>query len=323
MHENQGNLSVFGNVINNEEISNFIRLVNLARDIFHQELVTLEIMPGGLTNKNFYAVTQDGTQIAIRLAGKGTASYINRPGEKHNATEIASIDIAPEIYYYDPTTGSQIVEYIDAPTMHPVDFQTRDEVLTKSGKVMRRYHDSGLTFKTEFNPIVKIDTYRDIMKEHSYEKRYEGWAQMVDGLTKISAAYAKNPPRQVPCHNDTLAENFMLQGERMRVIDWEYGGMNDGYYDIACVCVENPLDEKCEETFLRAYCGGEPSDEARARLLVNKFLVTAHWSTWSLVQICYGKDADFYWEYGRTRAVQACSFLNDPNFPRYLGLIGG
>ena len=37
--------------------------------------------------------------------------------------------------------------------------------------------------------------------------------------------------------------------------------MNDGYYDIACVCVENPLDAKCEETYLRAYCGGEPSEE--------------------------------------------------------------
>lgn len=51
----------------------------------------------------------------------------------------------------------------------------------------------------------------------------------------------------------------------MRVIDWEYGGMNGGYYDIACVCVENPLDARCEDVFFRAYCGGEPSEEAKAR----------------------------------------------------------
>ena len=109
----------------------------------------------------------------------------------------------------------------------------------------------------------------------------------------------------------------------MRVIDWEYGGMNGGYYDIACVCVENPLDAHCEDVFFRAYCGGEPSEEDKARLLINKFLVTSHWSTWSLVQICYGKDADFYWEYGRTRAVQACSFLDDPSFSSSLTLLGG
>lgn len=317
------NLSVFGAVLRNNEISGFVRMVNLVRDIFHQELTVLEIMPGGLTNKNFRAVLEDGRQLAIRLAGAGTANYINRPGEKHNATEIASLGIAPEIFYYDSESGSQIVEYIDAPTMHAEDFQTRDEVLIKAGQVMRRYHDSGKTFKTAFNPISKVEEYKAILAEHKYEKRYDGWNRMVETLGKIAAAYAVNPPRQVPCHNDTLAENFMLQGEHMRVIDWEYGGMNDGYYDMACVCVENPLNAECEETYLRAYCGGEPTVEARARLLISKFLVTTHWSTWSLVQICYGKDADFYWEYGRTRAVQACAFLDDPNFSAYLKLIGG
>lgn len=317
------NLSVFGTVLRSDEIADFLRMINLVREIFHQEITTLEIMPGGLTNKNFRAVIEDGRQLAVRLAGKGTANYINRPGEKHNATQMASIGIAPEIYYYDPETGSQIVEYIDGPTMHPEDFQTRDKVLIDAGAIMRRYHDSGLEFKTAFNPISKIEEYKVILKKHNYDKRYEGWDRMVENLEKIAAAYAKVPPRHVPCHNDTLAENFMYDSQGIRVIDWEYGGMNDGYYDMACVCVENPLDERCEEIFLRSYCGGEPTEEARARLLISKFLVTTHWSTWSLVQICYGKDADFYWEYGRTRAVQACSFLDDPNFPRYLALIAG
>ena len=158
MQEN--NMSVFGTVIRNEEIADFMRLLNLAREIFKQELTVVEIMPGGLTNKNFRAVTEDGTQIAIRLAGQGTANYINRPGEKHNAGEIAGLGIAPEIYYYDPKTGSQIVEYIDAPTMHPVDFQTRDEVLVKAGAVMRRYHDSGLEFRPPSIPSPRLTSTR-------------------------------------------------------------------------------------------------------------------------------------------------------------------
>ena len=242
----QKNLSVFGTVLRNDEIADFVRLVNLTREIFHQELTVLEIMPGGLTNKNFRTVTEDGTQVAIRLAGKGTANYINRPGEKHNATQMASIGIAPEIYYYDPTTGSQIVEYIDAPTMHPVDFQTRDEVLNKAGQVMRRYHDSGLEFKTSFDPISKIEEYKAILAEHKYEKRYEGWDRIVENLDRIAAAYKKNPPRKVPCHNDTLAENFMLQGEKMRVIDWEYGGMNEALYELYRITGNDHIKEAAE-----------------------------------------------------------------------------
>ena len=164
----------------------------------------------------------------------------NRPGEKHNAGEIAGLGIAPEIYYYDPKTGSQIVEYIDAPTMHPVDFQTRDEVLVKAGSSHAPLSRQRPGVQDLLRSVAKIDEYKAILDEHSYGKRYEGWERMGGALERIRAAYAKQPPRRVPCHNDALAENFMLQGEQMRVIDWEYGGMNDGYYDIACVCVENP-----------------------------------------------------------------------------------
>lgn len=316
------NVSVFGDAVANDEMADFIRLMNITREIFKQEFAVLEIMPGGLTNKNYRAVLEDGTQLAIRLAGKGTANYINRPGEKVNASQMAFKGIAPEIFYYDEKTGSQIVEYIDAPTMHPADFQIRTEVMEKAGAVMSKYHNSGAEFASHFDPIAKVEEYKAILEEHGYTKRYDGWTRMVDALDKISAAYAKHPHPMAPCHCDTLAENFMLQEDgTMRVIDWEYSGMTDPYYDCACVCVENPLDDACEKVYFGAYCGGEPTEEQKARLLINKFLVTTHWSTWSLVQICYGKDEDFYWEYGRTRAVQACSFLDDPDFDHYLELI--
>lgn len=306
-----------------DETKNFLIMADQVEELFNEGYAKVEFMPGGLTNKNFHAWTESGKQLAVRLGGAGTSAYIDRPGEKNNAGEMGRLGIAPEIYYYNTENGAQITAYIDAPTMHPEDFQTRDEVLNKAGELMRRYHDSGANFITSFDPIAAIEGYKVIMDENNFDKRYEGWDRMSAVLDRITEAYKKNPPRQVPCHNDTLAENFMLEGDTMRMIDWEYSGMNDGYYDIACVCVENPLDDKCEETFLRAYCGGEPSDEARARLLINKFLVTTHWSTWSLVQICSGKDFDFYWEYGRVRAVQACSFLDNPNFERYMEIIAG
>jgi thiamine kinase-like enzyme len=316
------NLSIFDSVIQNDEIADFLRLVNLTKLAQGLEIAKIEIMPGGLTNKNFRITLSDETVVAVRLAGKGTASYINRPAEKHNATQMASIGIAPEIYFYDPKSGSQLCEFIHADTMRPLDFQTNRVVLTKAALVMRKYHDSGMEFKSRFDPIAKIHEYRKILQEAGYEKRYDGWNEILENLDKIETAYGRNPLKLVCCHNDTLAENFMYDGKVMRVIDWEYGGMNDAYYDIACVCVENPLDDECEEVYMRAYCGGEPTEEQLARVLVNKFLVTAHWSTWSLVQICYGKDEDFYWEYGRTRAVDATGFSNDPRFAGYIDLLG-
>ena len=309
--------------LSEEEVVSFNKLLNEIDNLFHKQVKFLETMPGGVTNKNFHAILEDGTQLAVRLGGAGTSNYIDRPGERHNASEMASIGIAPKPFYSCMENGAQITEYIDAPTMHPADFQTRDEVLIKAGEILRRIHNSGKEFASSFDPLAAIDGYLAILDQEKYEKRYEGWDRIWENLQKLKEAYKKNPPKQVPCHNDMLAENFMLEGDTMRVIDWEYSGMNDGYFDIACVCVENPLDDRCEDIFHRAYCGCEPSELEKARLLINKFLVTSHWSTWSLVQIAYGKDPEFFWEYGRVRAVQALSFLDNPNFPHYLELIAG
>ncbi len=163
--------------------------------------------------------------------------------------------------------------------------------------------------------------YLQILKEHDFREKYVGMDDAIAKLHDIYKAFKANPPKLVPCHNDTLAENFMYDGEVMRVIDWEYSGMNDPFYDIACVIVENPLDAEKERVLLEAYVGGEPDELALARTLVNKFLVTTHWSLWSLVQICYGKDYDFYWEYGRYRSDFFNGFMANPNFDRYISLL--
>lgn len=320
-NENE-NVSVFGSIINSNETPDFLRLMNLTKTAFDQEIRNIEIMPGGLTNKNFKVTTEDKTTIAVRVAGIGTSTYINRPAEKHNASLMASMGIAPEIYYYDPKTGSQLCEYIDAGTMHTEDFNNNPDVIVKSAEIMKKYHNSGMEFKSTFNPISKIHEYVSILKENGLDDRYEAWGRISDKLEKIEYAYKSNPTALVPCHNDTLAENFMYDGEVMRVIDWEYGGMNDRFYDMSCIFVENELNKEHEELYLNTYFGGEPSEEDRARVLINKFLVNAHWSTWSIVQIAYGKDQEFYWEYGRTRAVDCDSFMKDPNFDRYMELIG-
>lgn len=185
------NISVFGTVIQPYEIPDFLRLANMAKLAFNQEISSIEIMPGGLTNKNFKLVTADDIAIAIRVAGQGTAGYINRPAEKHNASLMASMGIAPEMYYYDPKTGSQLCEFIEADTMHPEDFNNNPEVIVKSADIMRRYHDSGMEFKSQFDPIAKIKEYLHILKENGFEKRYEVWDRIAEKLGKIEAAYKK------------------------------------------------------------------------------------------------------------------------------------
>ncbi len=143
-------VSVFGDALQEQDIPGFLSLINMISTGSGEKIKAVNIMPGGLTNKNFKVVLENGRDIALRVAGYGTAQYINRPAEKHNASLMASLGIAPEIYFYDTRTGSQICEYIHADTMHPADFIERDEVLMKAAKILYQYHNSGFSFKSVF-----------------------------------------------------------------------------------------------------------------------------------------------------------------------------
>lgn len=231
------------------------------------------------------------------------------------------VGIAPEIYFCDTRTGSQFVEFIESDTMSNEDFNTRPEVVKAAARSMNKINNSKRKFKTLLNPMNKIKEYEGILSKNGFKERYKEWQMMSDILEKIREAYRSNPPEIVPCHNDALAENFMFDGEVMHVIDWEYSSMGCRFYDFCCIFAETYLCKKHEELFLKTYFDGKLTEEILARTLINKFLVNAHWSTWSLVQIASGKDYDFYWPYGKTRAVECDKFANDSNFERYLELI--
>ncbi|HXK77999.1 MAG TPA: choline kinase family protein [Oscillospiraceae bacterium] len=312
----------FWSILKADEIGDFMDLLNLAEKILKRKVANIEILAGGLTNKSFKVVFEDGLTVAMRIAGRGTGEYISRQAEKHNSTMAAGMGIAPEVYYFDPDTGSQLVEFVKLPTLHIEDFQKNPDVLKNSAQIMNTLHSSGIKFLGAFDPVAGIEDYVTILKQKKFEDRYEGWDSIYKTVLRVRDAYAKNPPALTPCHNDTLAENFMYDGKTMKLIDWEYGGMGDPYYDASGIFTENLLSDEAGEIFMRAYFGGEPTDEQRARILVSEFLYCTYWSVWSLVQIANGKDRDLYWQYGLDRAILGKEYMSNPNFERYLKLIG-
>ena len=113
----------------------------------------------------------------------------------------------------------------------------------------------------------------------------------------------------------------MFDGEKLYLIDWEYAGMNDPTFDLAAIINENNLNEEAQTVFLEHYYGGSVSEEQQARVHISRLVADAMWCVWSLVQICNGKEHDFYWNYGKDRAEQCVKFIHHPQFDAYLSLI--
>jgi len=313
----------FWKILRADEIEDFVDLLDLATKILKRKVAKVDILAGGLTNKSFKITFEDGFVVVMRLAGKGTGEFISRKGEKRNSALVAALGIAPEVYYFDAETGSQLVEFIKLPTLHIEDFQNNATVLEKAAKLVSTLHNSGMQFLGEFDPVAGIDNYENILQNKNFTERYDGWDETYKTVLRIKEIYKKNPPKLAPCHCDILAENFMYDGKDMKLIDWEYGGMADPYYDASGIITENVLSEKATDIYLNALFGGKPTDEQYAKIMIGRFLYCSYWSIWSLVQIANGKDRETYWQYGLDRALLGKEYREDPNFESYLSLIEG
>ena len=264
------------------------------------EEMKVEVMPGGVTNKN-YKMTVNPKTDAVRIAGTGTENYIDRKKEFANVTQMAAIGVAPKIYFSDVDTGFQISEFIEGSTLTAEDIRKSSSLLRAAAKLMQRCHSSGAVFTSVFDPVEKIRVNLSLLEENAYQDFFPDWEQNIRYFEELAGKRARADITLCPCHNDTLAGNFIGDENSLRMIDWEYSGMNDPFYDLACFAMENQLDEQSEQQMLNAYTDHQMTDTLYVRYYENKFLTALYWSVWSCLQIVFGKGQEFYYNYGMER----------------------
>lgn len=272
----------------------------------------IEVLPGGLTNYNF-KVTVDGVTYALRVAGDGTIEYLDRKAEYHNASIMSDLNINAKIYFYNVETGDQICKYVDdCKTLHIEDFH--DEAnLRSAAKIFYRYHNCGKRFLTDFDPVKVTESYNDLLLKKNAEL-FEGYDRLASKLLEIKRLFEEHPQPTVPCHNDPLPENFLVNETGMYLIDWEYSGNNDPMFDLGDFSIENNLSREEEVFLLTEYFGRKPTWKEYGLMVMHKFLCDALWSVWALLQIATGKPREEYWPYGLNRFNRALALMNDPIF---------
>ncbi len=306
-----------------EEVD-YIKEMAACSSLFEGEVTEITYMPGGLTNRNFKTVVDDKT-YAFRIAGEGTAEYLNRPAEKQAVHAIKDLGISPQFYHYDICTGSNICGFCPGDTMHREDFQQNERVLQHAAKILNAFHHNDIKLKSTFDPLVEISSYMKWLETNECPRYYDGIDELVATLKRIDEQFQLNPPKKVCSHNDVLSENFIYDRENdsLQLIDWEYCGMNYYMFDVAAINVENRLNADQEESFLLSYYGHEPTEKERADVLIGKFLMDALWCPWALVQMVSKPDEEeFYWDYGLDRITRCQGYMNHPKFNQYVELMG-
>ncbi|MCX6371476.1 MAG: phosphotransferase family protein [Actinobacteria bacterium] len=277
---------------------------------------------GGITNRN-YLVTVDGEagapgvgRFVLRIPGEGTETFIDRTRELVNHAAAAAAGVAPPLLHVIQPGDCTIVPFITGETMHPESLAGHADRLEKVVGAMRTYHEKAV-FAEEVRLFDMVRNYLRMAAQVNAPRPEEtDW--MLEQGRLIEAAMERDQPAFTACHNDLLSENFILAPDgKMWVIDWEYGGMNDPYFDLGDFCVEHPLSVDEEKLVLTAYCGG--MDEHRyARMQLHKLIADLWWSIWAMIQASMSTlDFDFY-EYGMNRIRRFQSNAADPDYEVWL-----
>lgn len=268
---------------------------------------------GGLTNL-VYRVDYDGGSYILRLPGKGTEAFVDRDVELHNARIAADADVSAEVLFGDPATGVMLTRYIDGiVTMTPELFGRRTGSAARAAEALKRMHQCGREFRFRFELFAMIDEYLGVLDRLKAELP-PGYHDVVEAAQPVREALEANPMALAPCHCDPLCENFLDDGERMWIVDWEYSGMNDPIWDLGDVSVEAGFNAAQDAEMMRAYCGGEPAPALYGRMVIYKAMCDLLWTLWGLIQHANDKPAEDFWAYATGRFDRCRQLMDSPEF---------
>ena len=272
---------------------------------------------GGLTNRVFHIRGGDDDFI-LRLAGEGTEEYIDRRVESHNAQVAASAGVSAEVLFVDENKGLMLSRFLAATeTMTAELFRQRPGAPARAAHAFKTLHECDQEFEFEFRLFDMIDDYRSILAGKNAELP-AGYAAVVEEALLIKTHLDNNPVALKPCHCDPLCENFLDNGKRMWIVDWEYSGMNDPYWDLADLSVEAGFNKTQDEEMMSAYEGGNIADSAMARMVIYKAMCDLLWTLWGLIQHVNNNPAEDFWAYGVNRFERCQRLMNEQGFQQHV-----
>ena len=241
---------------------------------------------GGLTNHTYHTVLEDGREYVVRIPGEGTEEMIVRGDEKVSTTLACRLGIDAQMLYFGED-GSKVTEYIkDAKTMSAAAFH--DEKMVRfAAEIFRKIHSCGEDTGVPFEVFDMAAGYEKIIANMNVPMPGDYEAQKVKIMKIKQQVDGEIHPVKVPCHNDPLCENWVLGGDRMYLIDWEYAGMNDGMWDVSDISIEAGFDEKWDTILLTDYLGHTPSVTEWKHFLANKIYVDFLWTLWAKTRVPY------------------------------------
>src|SRR5438034_8277164 len=279
--------------------------------------LTLTALSGGITNRNFLVeVTGRRDRYVIRLAGNDTHLLgISRKVEHAATVAAAGVGVGPEVMAFIRPEGYLVTRFIEGSPV-PDEVIHRPETIERVAASLRRIHD-GPPIPGLFVPLRIVEAYRALALARGVAIPPEYDLAAAIGR-RIELACLASPAEIRPCHNDLLNANFIDDGQRIRIVDWEYAGMGDPFFDLGNFSINHELTESEDELLLAAY-DGEIRPALLARVTLMRVVSDFREAMWGVLQQGISSlDVDFV-AYAAASFDRLLTVAGRPAFERALG----
>ena len=241
---------------------------------------TITPIEAGRTNRN-YRVEVGSATFFLRLSHEDTALLgIDRVAEYEAALAAAASGVGPEVVAHLPEHGCLVTAWVAGEPLAEGDME-QESVLADVARVVSTIH-AGPALPATFDAFRIVEAYRRMSVERGVPIP-EAYGPAHAHAERIEAAFARAPVPARPCHNDLLSDNFLKGTDGFWLVDYEYSGMGDPFFDLGNLSINNGLSEASQETLLRLTFG-EPTEAHRARLQLMRIMSDYREAMWGVIQ---------------------------------------
>lgn len=262
----------------NQLKSKAINLIAKALQVSTTDIIDITVLKKGMTNRSFMFNCKKKKYI-MRIPGEGTEKLINRNEEAAVYNIINGKGICDDIAYIDPENGYKITEFLEGAKVCDSE---NEEDIKKCMHKLREFHNQKLEVSHEFNLFGQIEFYESLWNGN--KSIYRDYAVTKDNVWKLRNYIEKNIDTKCLTHIDAVPDNFLFvqngNQEEIRLIDWEYAGMQDPHVDIAMFCIYSMYNREQVDQLIDIYFEGNCSHNVKLKIYCYIAVCGLLWSNW-------------------------------------------
>jgi thiamine kinase-like enzyme len=280
-------------------------------------------LAGGANNRNYIVESRD-RKYALRICNaQSDRLAVDRANAIQAQQDAAAVDLAPPLLAHQLPAGHALSGFLEGRTLK--EEELRDiEILRLVGGTFRALHAASSTCRT-------CSPFSDIRHWHGLAVG-DGTAlpddlgDLLRAMGEVERVVDALGVPAVFCHNDTVPQNFVLAGDRLRLVDWDYAGRGLACFELASFCATADLDQELESIVLEAYDPGV-GREQQAMVALLRFVAALRECVWAIMATPFlagstSVGSEFYVDYRDTHLEMARAIAGGERFGPQLKLAG-